>query len=344
MQSSRSLPFIVLAVAAAFFATRVSADVVETKNGSRIVGKIVKTEAGVIEVETDDAGVVKIKQSQVVALSTDAPVAVRFESGTRMDGRVSVGASGLQVAGAEGTVSTTVDKIAATWTAGLPDPLFARDWAYQAAIDVNGKSGNKSQLGTSASFRAILAGAKDKLEFYSAYDRQVTDGTKSADQLKAGVDYSNNFRDRSSWYVRDEGGYDRIKDITFYNIAAVGFGYDLIKNPPRQTLTARVGVSFRSENYRNPVTPDVSAAGLDVGLNHTLQLAEALLVNRIAWVPTFDDFGNFRLTHESYYEQPLTNPAWKLRVGLSNDYNSKPAPGLDKLDTSYFTRLVLTWK
>jgi hypothetical protein len=61
-------------------------------------------------------------------------------------------------------------------------------------------------------------------------------------------------------------------------------------------------------------------------------------------VPAFENFSNFVAKHESFYEVPLANPAWKLRLGVSNDYNSKPGKGVDKLDTGYFTRLVLSWK
>jgi len=327
-------------------ALQLSADVVETKGGARIVGKVAKIDGGSVIVSTDYAGVLTIKQSEVTAISTDAPLAVRLASGTRMDGKVSSSAGHLQIAGSEGTLDTTVEKVAASWPAGGKDPQIAaleRDWAYEANVDIAGKSGNKSQLATSAGFRATLAGAQDKLVFYSAYDRQVSDGTKSADQFKAGSDYSNNFSGKKSWYVRDEGGFDRIKDIQFYNVAAFGLGYDVIK-APKQTLTTRAGLSFRTENYKNPATADVNAAGLDFGLEHTLQLDNASLVNRLSIVPSFDDFANFRLTHESFLELPLANPSWKLRFGLSNDYNSKPGKGVDKLDTAYFTRLVLNWK
>jgi len=42
--------------------------------------------------------------------------------------------------------------------------------------------------------RATLKGAADTLQFFTAYDRQVTDDEKSADQFKAGVDYRVNFK------------------------------------------------------------------------------------------------------------------------------------------------------
>jgi putative salt-induced outer membrane protein YdiY len=327
-------------------ATPLFADTVETKNGARIVGKIVRIEDGAIAVDTDFAGTIAIKQSEVTALSTDAPLAVRLASGTRFDGTLSAGPNGaLQIAGADGTIATTVGKIAASWKAGEKDPqvvALERHWAYEAAVDVTGKTGNKEQLGTAASLRATLKTPEDTLQFYTAYDRQVTDGTKAADQFKAGVDYQNNFAGKVSWYVRDEGGFDRVKDIDLYNIAAAGFGYDLIKQP-KHTLTTRGGFSFRYEGYKNPATTDVKSAGLDFGLAHEFTFENAKLVNRLSYVPSFEDFSNYRINHESFFEVPLNVPAWKLRLGVSNDYNSKPGKGVERLDTAYFTRLVLSW-
>lgn len=337
---------ILILVFALWSATALSADIVETKSGARLTGKITKIDAGSVVIDTDYAGTITVKQSEVTGLSTEAPVAVRLASGTRFDGKVtSTPGGGIAIDNSDGSVHTSVDKIAASWTAGGKDPdvvALERKWTYEATADVTGKSGNKSQLGTAGGVRATLAGAKDKLAFYAAYDRQVTDDVKSSDQFKAGVDYSNNFSGGNSWYIRDEGGFDRVKDIQFYDVAAAGFGYDFIRLP-NHVLTSRVGFSFRNENYKNPATADVNAAGLDFGLNHELKLTNMSLVNRLSFVPSFDDFANYRATHESFLEVPTTNPNLKVRFGVSNDYNSKPGAGVKKLDTTYFSRLVLNW-
>jgi putative salt-induced outer membrane protein YdiY len=340
---------VLMSLVAAALAAPLPADVVETKNGARIVGKVVRIADGSVAVETDFAGLIAIKQSQVTSVTTDAPVAVRLASGTRIEGRLTAGSNGaLQIAGTDGsgTINTTVEGIAASWAAGGKDPAIAaleRSWAYEAAIDVTGRSGNRDQLGTAASVRATLKTAEDTLQFYTAYDRQETDGLKSADQFRAGVDYQNNFSGRYSWYLRNEGGFDRVKDIELYNVAAAGFGYDVIKKP-NQLLTTRAGLSFRYEGYRNPLSEDVKSAGLDFGLAHELTLGNSKLVNRISIVPAFDDFANYRLTHESFLELPLAAPSWKLRMGVGNDYNSTPPIGVEKMDTTYFTRLVLSWR
>jgi hypothetical protein len=340
---SRILLVLVLANLAA---RPLTADVVETKSGARIVGKVTKIEKGTVVVETDYAGKISIKQSEVTAITTDAPVAVRLDGGTHLVGKLS-GADGAElITGADEAVTTQVGKVAASWPVGTEDPAVValrRHWGYTASLDLNGTSGNKNQLGTAGGIRATLTGPGDVLAYFASYNRQVTNGQASADQFKAGVDYSNNFDSRSSWYTRDEGGFDRIQDISFYNTAAAGFGFDVVK-APKHLLTFRAGLSFRYEKFNQTVTPEVKSAGFDAGVNHELEFGSGKIVNRVSYVPAFQDFSNFRLTHESFYEVPLANPAWKLRLGVSNDYISKPVPGFQRLDTTYFTRLLLNWK
>jgi putative salt-induced outer membrane protein YdiY len=338
--------FLVCAVLAAA-APRLAADIVVTTDGSRIVGKVSKIHAGVVFVSTDYAGDLQIKQAKVVSITTDKPVAVRLDSGTRIDGVVTTAPSGaMEVAGADGVVTTAVPKVASSWAAGTEDPdvvALRRHWAFEADVDINGKTGNTSQLGTDLGFRAKLIGPTDTLQFYSAYNRQVTGGQKSADQFKAGVDYEDNFTDRTSWYVRDEAGFDRVMNIRFSDVAASGLGYDFVKVPDKETLTGRVGLSYRYDQYISPMTANVSALGADFEIEHRLKLHNLTLTNRLAFVPEFQDSSNFIISHESAFEIPLTVPWWHLKVGVQNDYNSKPGAGVQKLDTTYFTRLVLTW-
>ncbi|MBS0663895.1 MAG: DUF481 domain-containing protein [Verrucomicrobia bacterium] len=353
MNTRKLVPTVLAVLGLAVMAATATADVVETKNGARIVGKVTKIEGGKVYVTTDYAGDLTIKQGEVTAVTTDAPVVVRLATGTTLQGTISADNGAIKITGEDGQLTTRVEKVAATWAPGGEDPQVVamkkelaskeRHWAYEVAVDVKGKSGNSEELSTAASFRATLKTAEDTLQFYTGYDRQVSNGTKSADQFRAGIDYANNFSGKLSWYVRDEGGFDRIKDISLYNTAAAGFGYDVIKEE-KHTLTTRGGLSFRYEGYTDPAHQALKSMGLDFGLNHEWEFTSAKLVDRVSYVPSFDDFSNFRLTHESFLELPMANPNWKLRVGVSNDYNSKPGPGVEELDTGYFTRLVLNWK
>jgi len=327
-------------------ATCVSADIVETRNGARLLGKVTAINGTAITLSTDYAGNLTIKQSEVVSLTTDEPRVVRLSGGTVMTGLVTSTAEGkIQVAGEEGVITTSIDKVVASWAPGANDPALAAlvpKWSYEASADVTGKSGNKEQSGVAVSSRAKRTGATDMLQFYSAYNRQKSFDVVSSDQFKAGFDYSNNFSGRKSWYVREEGGFDRVKDIELYNVAGTGMGYDFIKEP-KHLLTGRAGVGFRYEGYKDPSTEDVKSFGFDFGVHHEYIFGSAKITNDLTYIPAFEDFTIFRAIHESYLEVPLTGVRWKLRIGVTNDYNSQTGEGVEKLDTTYFTRFVLRW-
>ncbi len=237
-----------------------------------------------------------------------------------------------------------MDKVATTWAAGETDPAVAklmRKWKYEASFDITGKTGNSEQVGYGGGMKATLAGPEDILMFYTNFAYQRTNGVKSEDKFNVGVDYSSYLSERTTWYGRDEGGYDNVKDIDFYNVAATGVGYDFIKNLPRQKLTGRVGVSYRFEDYGDPTNEDLRSAGLDLGLNHHYKFEQAVLNNNITYVPAFEDFANYRVLHDSSLEFPLVGH-WKVRIGVNNDYTSQPSPGLEKLDTTYYGKFVLS--
>lgn len=343
------IPYIIqcigLAGVSALVVSTARADSIDLTDGSHLVGKITKIDHGTVFIKTSYAGEIKVDQKEVTGLSTDNPIDVRLASGTQMEGKVSTSGGAVSVVGGDATITTSVAKVAASWPAGELDPEVVaaqRKWAFEAGVDVNGKKGNSSQLGTSGSFRAKYAGPVDTLQFYTAYNRQESNGVKSADQFKAGVDYSDNFSDRFSWYSRDEGGFDRVMDIDFYNIAGAGFGYDFIK-AKTETLTGRAGLSYRFDSYSGS-TASLKSAGTDFGIENTTLFADSKMVNAFSLVPAFKQFSTYVFTHDSYYELPMANPRWKLRLGLANTYDSKPVVGLKKLDTTYYTRLLLDWQ
>lgn len=336
-----------LILAAALWGAGACADVIQTKDGARIVGKITKIDAGELYVTTSYAGDIIVKQSEVTAVATDGLLAVRLQSGTRMNGRIATAQDGnLQITGADGVVTTSVDKVAAGWATNGEDPeilALQRHWKYEATVDINGTTGNSNQLGAQGSFSAKLVTAQDELDFYTAYNRQVTNDVKSADQFKAGVDYASHFDPQSSWYVKDEGGFDRIMNVRFYDTAAAGVGYDVVKTA-LDTLTFRAGLGYRYDGYNNPLTPTVNSAAADFEIEHDLKVANWELHNVLTFVPAFQNFSDDIATQDSYFQIPMANPNWKLRTGVSNEYNSDPGKGINKLDTTYYTRLILDWQ
>ncbi|HLP00698.1 MAG TPA: DUF481 domain-containing protein [Opitutaceae bacterium] len=332
------------------------ADTVGTTDGSVIQGKIVRAADGVIEIQTAFAGVLKIQQANIASLSTDTPVFLRYKSGNTVQGAVSTAAGGeVRVAGPGAWGTGPIDAVEAVWIdpADSPEAKAAaaarRTWAFEASVDVVGSQGNTDSLTNAIGFTATLAGPKDKLSFYAAYTRSELDGETSADNAKGGVDYSAYFSDRTSWYVREEIGTDKIKDIDFYSNSAAGLGYAVIKKP-NHDLTFRAGLAYRYEAYAeddDPTTPvreNLSTPALDLGLIHSFTAGSWRIGNKLTFLPSLEDFANYRIQHDSFFETPLASTKWKIRLGIANDYTSEPQPGKKKLDTTYYTRFVLSWK
>jgi putative salt-induced outer membrane protein YdiY len=332
--------------AALLCALRLSADVVETRNGARLVGKITSIKNVIVTLKTDYAGEIKIKQDQVTSITTDNPVAVKLGDGTVVVGVISAPESNKQrITSPEKTVDFVLKSIRSSWAAGEEDPdvvFRRRKWSYEASVDVNGRSGTENQLTTGYAFRAKLTGPDDSFQYYTNYLRQETSGKVSTDQFRAGADYADTITDGKTWYVRDEGGFDRVNDITLYDVAAAGVGYDFVKEK-NQVFTGRVGISYRYDKYSTPDTPSLSSAGADLGLQYGLKLKTSDLSDKIAFVPAFQDLGNFVLTHEFAFNIPIDRSRWKLSTGVANTYYSRPAGTTNKLDTLYFARLVLSW-
>ncbi len=333
-------------VAALFLAPRLLADTVVTANGARIVGKITGIHAGVISMETDYAGKLEVKQALVTSIETDRPVAVRLADGSRVVGIMSSpGPRAVHISSPTRTVDSTVAEVAGFWAAGQEDPevvALRRKWSYEAGADVNGRKGTQSQLATSYHFRAKLAGPADTFEYYTAYTRQETNGQVSADQFKAGVDYTDNYSPKENWYVRDEAGFDRVNFITLYDLAAGGLGHDFIKTKD-EVFTSRVGLSYRYDQYAAGKGPALSSAGADFGLAYSKKFKSSQLSDKISFDPAFQDLGNYVFNHEFDFEIPVYKSLWKIGIGVSNTYYSRPVGGVDKLDTLFFSRLILTW-
>lgn len=357
MNSKNSLRALLALVCAAIFAGSVTADVVETKGGARLVGKVTKIEGGNVLLATDYAGALTIKQSEVTGITTDAPVFVRLASGTVLQGTVAADAEGIKIHGSDGALSTKVEKVTASWDAAGEDPQVTalkkevasreRKWAFQTNVDLTGNSGNTTSTGLAAGFTATLASPQDSLKFYAstnyATSEDATGATnKTADEVKGGVDYSSFFSERTGWFVRQELERDNVEDVDLRSTTDAGFTFKHIKTDTHQ-LTSRLGLGYRFESYGTGV--DNKGAVVSTGLNNTVKFGDRLsLVTDLQFLPAIDDFADYRFVHDSAFEIPLTGDFWKLRLGLNNQYNSRPQPGREELDTTYYTRLVLNWK
>lgn len=336
---------------ALLFAGTASADRIELTDGSVVHGKLRSAEGGLFKFETTFAGTIVIAQEQVRTFETQTPINVGLRAGTQILGTVAAERNGITVVANDGRMTAAPADIVAVWQPGedSPDVRLAKElaekaqrtWAYEAAVAINGRTGVSEKFNAALAFKATLASDSDKLVFSLAAEKADDNGVETANRQAAGVDYSSFSPSGNGWYARSTLEKDKLKLLDLRSTTAFGFARRLIKNDI-QELEARVGVNYLYESYSNGT--DFESPGLDLLLQHVYLFGDSRMTNLLSFTPAFEDFGNFRAHHESSWELPLTASLWKLRVGVANDYTSEPPPGTEKLDTTYFTSLILSWK
>ncbi len=328
-----------------------AADQVALADGSLIKGRIVAVDDGKIQLETTFAGTIRIALRNVTAFATDEAVHVSVAGAPAVLGRIDPGGPGVQVNTPRERIAAAPQQIAALWRQGAENPAeklaretlekARRKWAYEASIALTGRSGTSDKLNATAGLKATLASSRDRLILAVNAERAEDGGVRTADRQFGGADYSAFYSPEHGWYVRSSLERDAIKALDLRSTTALGFSRKL-RRTSTQDLEFRSGASYVYESYATG--KKFNSPGLDFTLLNTYTFRGAKLSTTLVYEPAFRDFANYRLRHESGLEVPLTASLWKLKLGVANEYQSVPAAGVDRFDTTYFTSLLLNWK
>jgi hypothetical protein len=286
-----------------------AADRIELTDGSVVHGKLVSVGGGNFTIETKFAGKVVIDQAQVKSFQTDEAVNVRA-GGSTLLGTVQAGDAGVVVVAPAGRITAAPAEVTAVWRAGEDSPETRR-WHYEAGLAITGRTGGAEKFAGALSFKATLESPQDKLVFMLQAEKAEDNGVETANRQFASADYSAFVSANNVWYARTALEKDEIKALDLRSTTAFGVGRKLIKNPV-QDLEVRAGLSYVYESYANGTNFD--SPGLDLGLIHTYELKTGRLANMLTYTPAFEDFGNYRVHHESTFEMPITASLWKLHA------------------------------
>ena len=322
------------------------ADTVTTKDGTFLKGRIERVADGVLEMRVPvlgDANVQKIKLGQVESFATDDAVLVS-SGGVVSRGPASAVAG--RVASKGGVETSPLDASLELWrdpTLRPAETAGKRQWTMQADADVSGRNGVVMGSGFSAGFSAkgvtkantVIAGVR--------LVRAESGSQTSADDLHVTASYETNPTDVVFWYVRSDTGYDNARLIDFFAVNAAGWGFRLYADA-KGKLDARLGLAHRYERYASQSQPSLAAPSADIGLIFSRELGWAAWDTSLNLVPSFQTTGDYYVRHETGLNVLRNAGPLSLRLGVSNDFRSKPLPTQVKTDTAYFLRTTYVWK
>lgn len=326
-----------------------SADQLKLTDGSVLQGTITSVYKGKVKIKTDFAGELTIDADKVSGITTDAAVNVKAtETESAASGKLTE--TGFAPTGAPVDLKT----VTAIWPEGGKDPSFKsteRNWSYEISGDITGKTGNTTKAVLGLGAKATLTGPQDKLLMYVNAKHARENHFTNERNIKFGGDYERRIeKSRNSGYARSEYKYDRYNDLDPEWTNAAGYGlYVVDKDDVKVRL--RLGLSYVYKDYISDKEND-SSLGLDANYHHEIKLHKlgnidnfATLVTDVTYTPMFEEFDNYRIYHESSLSLPLgSSKYWSIRLGISNDYYNQVAPTKERMDTTYFAKIVLTWE
>ena len=360
-RNSETFYLAILALAAiALAGPRAVADVVITTNGSRIVGKLERMGPDGAVIVTEFAGKLQVPADKVASITTDQQVTVQFDSGDRLIGTL-VDASngdGVVMKSSIGDIPVERERMTDVWPEGSDSPdvvvlkkkqavelaAVTPTWTVTLEGGATRKEGNTDKLEGHGRLEVKRKTSLDLLTFFMYGEYSEENKVRSDNEYGGGIRYESRFEDSRDyfWYSRLRLEHDEFEDLDLRATVAAGVGKYWIDKPDRQFRTD-VGVGYRSES--NADGTDSDDALVDLGLDYRIDLAPWVqFTHESDFTPTWDDFGDYLLRLDTALIFPFQNEEFKLKVGMRNEYDSRPVKGSERLDNTYYTSIVLSIK
>lgn len=331
------------------------ADAVYTSDGSKLVGKVTQWNGDKLVIETAVAGILEVDGSLIVGVETDEPVVVQFASGDRLIGTVELSDDGKSsvIHAAIGDITVASNQIAAIWQPGAdsPEVIAIKQQAeetrkaltptWTVALEAGGsrREGNTNTREARGRLDVVRKTKNDLLSFYLSANFAEQDNRRSENEYRGGILYENNFTERSFWFTRLEMEFDEFENLDLRSTAAAGVGHYWIRKPDHMFKT-RLGLGYRHEAFNNNITNN--EAILDLGYDWRVDVAPWVqFTHSLTYSPNFEQTNDYRLNVDSALLFPFKHDNLKLKLGIRNEYNSMPQPGIDRLDNMYYINIVL---
>ncbi|MBE9548534.1 MAG: DUF481 domain-containing protein [Proteobacteria bacterium] len=311
-----------------FISGSLFADQLIMKNGDIITGNISKVADDKVFIEPSYADEYSIDIAEVASMKAEQEFDVEFTDGSILNAQFDLAADGQQIIIVDGTPKNLILTDLAEATE--PEAYYDRDSHVDINITANGGNTDSRNTLIFADTRLRLGDHRHLGEI--TFRRDETDGTSTKKQDLLNYQYNWIFND--PWYTGITATYERdpIRDLSHrYTLGAL-FGRDILDNASK-FLTISFGVGFSDEKIGL-----VSNSG-SVGL-WNLKYEQDLLDGDISF------YHNDNLTYQFYGDNNAifkSNTGFQFdliddiyaKISLRYDYETKPAQGAFKDDTTF---------
>jgi putative salt-induced outer membrane protein len=350
MSGTKALVFVFSAAAGL-----AAADQVTLKNGDRLTGAVLKSDAKALTLKSEFAGTVAIDWNAIETITSAEPLYLTLKSGQVLIGPVETASGIIQVKTADaGTVSTSkaqVDTIRSkqeeeAYQAGidrLRNPGLLDLWAGFLETGLSLSRGNSDTTTFNLGMNAARATKRDKISvnLTSLYSKNKVNGvnTTSADAVRGGIRYDLNVSERVFGFGFTNLEYDKFQHLDLRAVIGGGFGDHIVKHE-NTTFDLFGGAALNKEFY---TTLTRSSGELLVGEEFMHKVSKSTVINeRLSFFPNVSQTGEYRMTFTGSAVTAISK--WLgFHLTLSDIYVTNPPPGIRKNDALLSTGLRITF-
>jgi hypothetical protein len=312
------------------------------KNGSRILGTVKGVRDGVVTVDTEFAGSIKIKQDQIVSLQSDGPVVLKLKHGEVLaEPALTVAGEQLVLASEESTASSYA---LSDLLLSNPEPWElgrGYQWTGQASAALGLQRGNTDTDELDYRVDSVWRSLDDR--YTTRLDGEVDEanGIKNAENWSALLKYDRFLAGPLYWGVNASAEQDKFADLDLRYYLGPYLGRQFYEQPIF-TLSAETGLVFVDEDFIIADDQDYLGANWTVDASSNYLGEKSRLYLKHTGILNLDDTDNMVLNLTMGLSFPLLlNIEGAAELALT--YDSAVASELDKLDQSYRFRIGYSW-
>ncbi len=329
------------------------ADELVLADGSRLVGQVQTMADGKVVISTDFAGDMTLEMDRVRGITTDKPMSIQLDRGNSVEGALRYSADGQQqvVAASLGApLNVELGRLSAIWAAGQDRPDLGaptqedqNPWTVKLQLGVDGQSGNTDRFSINGQADFLRTLDAERLLLYAKVRTSHENGDDTTKEFIAGISLEHDIDDRWFGFGKIEYERDKFENLNYRITATTGLGYFVIKEAEEEWKW-RGGVGFQIEDFAPG--DDSEDAIAELGWDYRKEISPHMLfTHSLVLYPTLDAIKDIRIVMDNAAEIPLaSDEAWKLRMGVRNDYNGQPEGDVERLDTFYYLNVVWDWQ
>jgi len=163
------------------------------------------------------------------------------------------------------------------------------------------------------------------------FDKESSAGVDTAFKFSSVLRLAYSLSERHYHFYKLNADHDRFQDINLRLIPTVGMGYWFV-NESKVKSILEGAVGYQKEYMLDNSSTDI----MILRLSQDFTLGD--FSNEFDVYANVADFGNFRGVNETKYTMKL-NSHYALKLSLKDEYNNRPASGIQKNDLRFTTSI-----